>query len=81
MNKKDYGTKKPGQRRNMKNNLVSLEGESEKKAKLWVAKALLQFGTEVRGNKEKREFTLPHYFKCSPPRDNLDQILGCVSLE
>lgn len=35
---------------------------------------------EVGGNEEEVKFAFDQYMKCSPPRDNVDQVLGCISL-
>lgn len=35
---------------------------------------------EVRGNKLEREFACIQYMACSPPRDSVENVFGCVRL-
>lgn len=65
----------------MRNCVVLLECGSEEKSKLWMAKVLLWCRRNVSGGNEEVEFALVQYMECSPPLDNVDKVLRCVSLQ
>lgn len=56
--------------------LALLEGGSEQKAKLCVAKFFLLFKMEVRGSEEELEFALVQNTENGLPRDDVDKGLG-----
>lgn len=68
----------PGQ--NMRSILVLSKCGSEEEAKHWVETVLLFSSLEVRGTEEEGIFAFFQYIKRSPPRENVDKEMGCVSL-
>lgn len=64
----------------MKNSFVLLDGGDEENKKLRVAKVLLLFLMQVKGWEDGREFVFVQYMDFSPRRDNMDRLLGCVSV-
>lgn len=78
--KKYLGTNKLGLSGIMRNNVVLVKGESEKKTEQFVAKFSQLFWMQVKGNREKSHFELGQYMECSQRKDKVEKLLQCIAL-
>jgi len=73
-----YGTTSFGPTKASRFSYVLMKGEQDGQEELWVAKVLCLFHISIGGRREECAFV--QYMQCTPPVDEVDDLLRCVCL-